>query len=237
MRNRAPGRLEFPVVYRKEWQDGFGARGWKLDVAIDDHEVVACTAYTGQKSRTSVLIHDLLDHLVSGFWLSGYYNEARATAMHGLRNGIEVRSSYEHMVEEILRSRKLGEPFQMFLPSRVVSGIPESCVLDAQKFDFLLERMSPEELRARLVQGFLAAGISGVPVAYEQWKKHGLVFETMHGLGCCLQRLQERGESLIAEADAEMAVGSFQISNEACKLVLEPGQDRARTELSEFVER
>ena len=82
MRNTLPGRLEFPLVYRREWQDGYGARGWKLDIAIQDHEVVACTSYTGQKSQTSVLIHDLLDHLVSGFWLSGYRNEARATAMH-----------------------------------------------------------------------------------------------------------------------------------------------------------
>jgi hypothetical protein len=236
MRKTLHGQLEFPLVYRTEWQDGYGAQGWKLDVSVNDKEVIACTSYTGQKSQTSVLIHDLLDHLVSGFWLSGYHNEARATAMHGLRNGIEVRSSYEQMIEEILQNRNLGEPFQKFLPSRAVKAIPENCVSDAQKFDFLLKSLGPHELRARLMQGFLLAGISGIPVACEQWKKQGLVFERMSAIGRCLQRLQERGEALIAEAGANLATGSFQISNEACKLVLELGQDRVRKELSDFVE-
>lgn len=236
MRHTIPGRLEFPLIYRREWQDGYGAQGWKLDIAIHDHEVIACTSYTGQKSQTSVLIHDLLDHLVSGFWLSGYHNEARATAMHGLRNGIEVRSSYEHMIEEILQSRNLGEPFQNFLPSKVVNGIPENCVLDVQKFDFLLERLGPHELRTMLLQGFLAVGISGIPVAYEQWKKQGLLFERMNAIGRCLQRLQERGEELIAEANANSATGSFQIANETGRLILALGQDGARKEISGFVE-
>lgn len=236
MRNTVPSRLEFPLVYRREWQDGYGAQGWKPDIAIQDHEVIACTSYAGQKSQTSVLAHDLLDHLASGFWLSGYRNEARATAMHGLRNGIEVRSSYEHMIEEILRSRNLGEPFQNFLPSKVVDGIPENCVLDAQKFDFLLERLGPHELRARLLQGFLAVGISGIPVAYERWKEQGLVFERMNAIGRCLQRLLETGEALIAETGADSATGLFQIGNEVCRLMLALGQDRARKELSDFVE-
>lgn len=231
----APVPLEFPVIYRTEWQDGYGAQGWKLDVSVNDREVIACTSYTGQKSQTSVLIHDLLDHLVSGFWLSGYSNEARATAMHGLRNGMEVRSSYERMIEDILKSRNLGEPFQRFLPSKVVDGIPQNCVTDAEKLDFLLEQRSPDKLRTMLLQGFLMLGIGGIPLAYEQWKKQNLLFERMNAIGRCLQRLQERGESLLAEASANIATGSFQVGNEACKLMLELGQDRARKELSDFV--
>lgn len=84
----------FDLTYHSEWQDGFGAQGWKLDLAMNNPQVIACTAYTGEKTQTSVLVHDILDHLVSGFWLSGYENEARATAMHGIRNGIEIRFSY-----------------------------------------------------------------------------------------------------------------------------------------------
>ena len=140
------------------------------------------------------------------------------------------------MIEEILRSRNLGEPFQSYLPSKVTDEIPKNCVLDAQKFDFLLERLGPHELRARLLQGFLAAGISGIPVAYEQWKKQGLVFEKMNAIGHCLQRLQESGEVLIAETDADSAAGLFQIGNEVCRLMLALGPDRARKELSDFVE-
>ena len=236
MRNTAPSQLEFPLIYRTEWQDGYGAQGWKLDIAVNDSEVIACSSYTGQKSQTSVLIHDLLDHLVSGFWLSGYRNEARATAMHGLRNGIEVRSSYERMIEDILQSRNLGEPFQNFLPSKVVAGIPQNCVTDTDKFEFLLKQRGLDELRTLMLQGFLALGIGGIPLAYEQWKKQNLRFEKMQAIGRCLQRLQERGESLIAEAGADMATGSFQISNEACQLMLELGRDRVRKELSDFVE-
>ena len=228
-------KLEFPLLYRSEWQDGYGAQGWKLDVAVKDRQVIACTSYTGQKSQTSVLIHDLLDHLVSGFWLSGYRNEARATAMHGLRNGIEVRSSYEHMIEDILRSKNLDEPFHDFLPSRLTEEIPENCVTDVEKFDFLLERLGAEELRSLLLQGFLRVVIGGIPLAYEQWKKQHLLFEEMNAIGRCLQRLQVRGESLIAETGVDRAAGSFQIGNEVCKLVLQLGQDRVQKDLSDFV--
>ena len=61
------GSLVVPVTYRKEWQDGFGARSWKLDAAANDRMVIASTSYTGEKIATSVLVHDLLDHCVSGF--------------------------------------------------------------------------------------------------------------------------------------------------------------------------
>ena len=235
MQTPVSDRHEFPLVYRTEWQDGYGAQGWKLDVAVNDREVIACTSYTGQKSQTSVLVHDLLDHLVSGFWLSGYRNEARATAMHGLRNGIEVRSSYESMIEDILRSRNLGEPFQYFFPSKLVDGIPQSVVTDEGKFDFLLKQLGPDELRIMLLQGFLMQGISGIPLAHQQWKKQNLLFERMNAIGRCLQRLQERGESLLSELGTDVARGSFQIGNENCKLMLELGQGHARKEFSDFV--
>lgn len=39
--------ITVPVIYRHEWADGFGARGWKLEVAIDDSEVIAATSETG----------------------------------------------------------------------------------------------------------------------------------------------------------------------------------------------
>lgn len=235
LRRTVSGHIEVPVVYRREWQDGFGAHGWKPDIAIRDREVIACTSYTGHKSQTSVLIHDLLDHLVSGFWLSGYYNEARATAMHGLRNGIEVRSSHEQMIEEIWQSRILGESFQNFLPSGLIDEVPANCVSDAQKLDFLQERLGPDQLRAMLLQGFLAAGISGIPVACERWREQGLVFEKMNAIGRCLQRLQERGETLIAETNVDSATGLFQIGNETCRLLLAPARDGAREEISDLV--
>lgn len=64
--------IVFPACYRDGWQDGYGACGWKLEVALSDPAIIACTAYTGKQVPTSVLVHDILDHLVSGFGLSGY---------------------------------------------------------------------------------------------------------------------------------------------------------------------
>ncbi len=62
--------LVIPVTYKREWQDGFGARGWKLDCALDDPNVIAATAETGCQINTSVLVHDILDHYISGFPLT-----------------------------------------------------------------------------------------------------------------------------------------------------------------------
>jgi hypothetical protein len=66
------------VTYRREWQDGFGARGWKLDIGIDDGYVIASTAYCGENIPTSILIHDIVDHHLCAFRLSGHRHEAMA---------------------------------------------------------------------------------------------------------------------------------------------------------------
>ncbi|HEB97490.1 MAG TPA: hypothetical protein ENI96_13790, partial [Sedimenticola thiotaurini] len=87
-------RMRIPVTYRDEWQDGFGARGWKLDASLMESTVISSTAYTGEKVPTSVLVHDILDHLLSGFGFSGHRNEAMAVVQLASRTGADIEISF-----------------------------------------------------------------------------------------------------------------------------------------------
>lgn len=205
------------MTYRTEWQDGFGARGWKLDFATNDPMVIACTAYTGEKSPTSVLVHDILDHFVSGFPPSGYLNEARATALHGLRNGLEVHSSYESMVDEILGSKGLEEPVDEFLPPFLIAEVPKEIIANDEKFACLLEKYGAEYLRQAMLKYFFQIGLSGIPMAMDNWRKHRIEFGKMNSMGRCIQCLLEDAEKIIAEWDVESARGRIVIGNDTCE--------------------
>ena len=56
------GSVQVPVTYKKVWDDGFGARGWKVNATIGDPAIIASTRETGLRINTSVFIHDILDH-------------------------------------------------------------------------------------------------------------------------------------------------------------------------------
>ena len=86
------------MSYRDEWEDGFGVRGWKLDAAMRDSTVIASTAYTGENVPTSVLIQDILDHLLCGFGFSGHRNEAMAVVQLASRTGVDAEISFCPMV-------------------------------------------------------------------------------------------------------------------------------------------
>ena len=64
------GHVDVAVTYKRQWDDGYGARGWKLDATIGDPAIIASTRETGEKIKTSVFVHDILDHLLSGFGIS-----------------------------------------------------------------------------------------------------------------------------------------------------------------------
>jgi hypothetical protein len=210
--------IAFALTYHSEWQDGYGAQGWKLDLARNDPAVVACTAYTGEKTPTSVLVHDILDHLVSGFPLSGYANEARATAMHGLRNGIEVRSSYEWMADELLNGDGRDE-LARFLPPDLLVGVPGGTGSDAA-IAALIAAHGRDRLKSRIVERFFGIGLSGIPVAFANWQKQRLEFERMHGIGLCLQALLVKAQDFIGRSAIEAATGRCQIGNMACEFIV-----------------
>lgn len=235
MRNTVPDALIFPVTFRAEWDDGFGAQGWKLDIATADPNVIACTSYTGIKSQTSVFVHDILDHLVSGFGLSGYVNEARATAMHGIRNGIEIRSSFEYMVDEILGTKLFVGDMDALLPHDVLQALPIAGASNYDKYGILLDKLSHEKLRDELLRGFFRVGISGIPIAYSHWTGHGLLFEKMTAIGLCLQQILEQAERLLHKKGVELAGGVFLVDNEACQFIFALGDESCPERILERV--
>ena len=210
------------VTYHAQWQDGYGAQGWKLDVAMDDPLVIACTAYTGGKTSTSVLVHDILDHLVSGFPFSGYANEARATAMHGLRNGIEVRSSYEWMVDEILNDNACEEQLTEFLQGTIVEGVAApNC--PGEMMASLIANHGRAKVKGHMVEGLFRAGLSGIPAALLSWEKQHLDFTRMHAIGMCLQGLLVEAQDVIENAAMEYAKGRIVVGNTACEFLIGAG--------------
>lgn len=207
---------QFDLIFRSEWQDGYGAQGWKLVMAMADPEVIACTAYTGSKTPTSVLVHDMLDHLVSGFRLSGYADEARATAMHGLRNGIEVRSSYEWMADEILRQPPSMNQLADLLPASTGDLIPAQAA-PHEAVALLLDRHGAAEIRRHVVEALFRVGLSGIPIALSNWRERRLDFGSMHAIGLCLQALLVEAQGMVTDWAAEAARGRVFIGNDACE--------------------
>lgn len=218
-RRQVSGML-LDVTYHSECQDGYRAQGWKLNLAMDDPAVIACTAYTGNKTPTSVLVHDILDHLISGFWLSGYINEARATAMHGLRNGIKIRSSYEWMVNEILSTNNLKEPISGLLPANISTSIPALTAPD-KTLELLLKNNHPADIRRHLMEGFFRTGLSGIPIAVSNWRTQCLDFGKMYSIGLCLQALLAEAQDIVVDWASETAKGQFFVGNEVCKFAVE----------------
>jgi hypothetical protein len=222
-KNKSAGRsaVLVPMTYRTEWPDGFGARGWKLDAAIADRPVIASTSYTGEKVPTSVLVHDILDHFVSGFGFSGHRNEAMATAQLGLRTGAEIRSSYALMVEEVTRGEVEGEGLDTFLPPSLTLHLPIEEIKPAEKMRHLAEKLGVNELRSMLLSHFYEMGLAGVPRAIASWRRHDLDYDRRAEMGLCLQRLLVRADSFSVGEDPPLLRATFLLTNEECILTLQ----------------
>lgn len=214
-----PGRVAVPMTFRTEWPDGFGARGWKLDAAIRDHQVIASTSYAGEKIPTSVLVHDILDHYISGYGFSGHRNEAMATAQLGLRTGTEIRSSYVLMVEEIVRGE--GEDLETFMPPSLMPHLLTQGQSPKEQMSHLADKLGVNELRSILLSHFYEIGLAGVPRAIASWRHYGLDYDRRADLGLCLQRLLMRAESLLAGQDPQYLHATFSLANDGCTLEIE----------------
>ncbi len=213
--------LSILVTYRHEWQDGYGARGWKLNCALDDPNVIAATAETGCRINTSVLIHDILDHYISGFPLSGHRNEAMALTQLASRTGSDPRADYEQMVDEdLMQGRVSGESFRSFLPEHLIRLLPEDSLSGKEIIEFLKEKTGHTSLRSILADHFFELGQQGIPMARANWRRHELDYEQRKGFGICLQNLLERGEEIIARGQHVDAAGKFVVSNRQCGLYI-----------------
>jgi len=204
-----------PVTYRSEWQDGFGVRGWKLDSALDDPNVIAATAETGCKINTSVLVHDMLDHAVSGFPLSGHRHEAMALIQLASRTDSDPQPDYAQMVDEdLMRGTVSCESMRSFLPQQLVRLLPKDPMSGGEIIAYLSEKKGSVTLRSMLIDHFIELGRQGNPLAMANWHNQGLDYAQRKEIGWCLQKLLVWVDGIVVEnayihADAEFRTGNL----------------------------
>ncbi len=211
----ANSSVQVPVTYKKAWDDGFGARGWKVNATIGDPEIIASTRETGQKINTSVFIHDILDHFLSGFGVSGHRSEAMALIQLSKRTGSDPGSDYEQLIrEDILYGRVNGEKLLAFLPDNLCSMIPENLEMTNKDIIiYLKEELGEKHLIKTLVAHFFKLGEAGEPHATESWKVLGLDTHRRTEIGCALQTLLEVIDLKVEELGIERLCGTIHINN------------------------
>lgn len=207
--------VQVPVTYKKVWDDGFGARGWKVDATIGDPEIIASTRETGQKINTSVFIHDILDHFLSGFGVSGHRSEAMALIQLSKRTGSDPGSDYEQLVrEDILNGRVNGEALMDFLPTDLYDLVPEnSTMTDRETIAFLREQIGEECLIKSLVNNFFRLGKKGEKHASDSWKTLGLDTNKRTEIGLALQALLRVVDQTVERLEVDELHGMISIEN------------------------
>jgi hypothetical protein len=207
--------VAIPVTYKKVWDDGFGARGWKVDATIGDPEIIASTRETGHRISTSVFVHDILDHFLSGFGVSGHRSEAMALVQLSKRTGSDPTADYEQLVrEDILNGRVNGEKFADFLPADLSALIPHGKTMTGREIiAFLCQQTGEERLVKSLVNNFFKLGVRGENHADESWKKLGLDPGKRKNTGLALQSLLEQVDRAVEAAGVEQLHGIIKINS------------------------
>ncbi len=215
-------RVRIPVTYKAEWQDGYGARGWKLDVAIDDPEVIAATAETGRRLPTSVLVHDILDHHLCGLALGGHRNEAIALHQLGLRTGADPQPDLMQMVDEdLIHGVIVGESMRTFLPDGLRALLPPDLSEDRPVIDYLADHMGRDALRLSLLRRLRDIGHAMADAAMAQYRRSGLDPARRGPLGSALQALLARADARALSEDWHEAHGEFALSDCRCSLEID----------------
>ena len=207
--------VQVPVTYKKVWDDGFGARGWKVDATIGDPEIIASTRETGRRINTSVFIHDILDHFLSGFGVSGHRSEAMALIQLSKRTGSDPGTDYEQLVrEDILNGRVNGEALMGFLPADLYDLVPESSTMtDRERIAFLREQIGEDRLIKSLVVNFFRLGKEGESHADKSWKILGLDTNKRTEIGLALQTLLGVVDQTVEELEVDELHGMISIDN------------------------
>ncbi len=213
--------LHIAATYCSQWQDGFGARGWKLNSATNDPMVIASNAETGDRIPTSVFVHDILDHHLSGLQLSGHRNEAIALTLLGERTATSPLPDFAQMVDEdLIRGNLNGEPMHSFLPAELVELAPLNIRHDNKLLiGFLMGRLGENELREQLIQTFVVNGRRGYVEAKRHWQCSGLDFKQRTSIGLAIQQLLKTFDEHFAEKDIGCISAEFILSNQQCTLI------------------
>lgn len=209
--------VSVPVVYRREWPDGYGARGWKLEAAIDDPEIIASTSEPGRRINTSVLIHDVLDHSLCGLPPSGHRNEAIALHQLSLRTGADPMPDLLQMVDEdLLYGNVIGESMRDFLPDDLRAHVPTDMTNGREIANYLARLLGREELRQKLADHLRSVGETGANAASENYRRTGLDYVQREPLGLAMQSLLARIDAIALEDAWEEAQGMFLLADGYC---------------------
>jgi len=217
--------VEVFATYRKEWNDEFGARGWKLNATIGDAEIIASTRQTGQRINTSVFVHDVLDHFLCGFGVSGHRSEAMALVQLAKRTGSSPGPDFKQMVtEDIMHGRVNGETLLTFLPQALRALLPSAQELtDKETVLYLEGEMGRDTLVATLVDHFFKLGSKGNNHAIESWSKLGLVADNAANTGIALQALLEIVDFEAERSAVDRLDASIVLNNEDCIFITTAG--------------
>jgi len=207
--------------YHSEWDDGFGARGWKLESTIGDDRVIASTPFTGNISETSVFVHDIVDHQLCGLRIGGHRNEAIAVFLHALRSGVPIDLSIASMVEEILTTSECGEKLKTFLPAYMLDEISvptchnnKALIAEVKKYYGIFTAYN------KLTEHYYKIGAEGVPNALSVWSSHGLDNVRRPAIGRCIQKLLQNADGHVQNNRLVMARGQIYVGNTKCKIVM-----------------
>ncbi len=210
-----------PVSYNYSWNDGFGARGWKLDCSIGEPSVIAATAETGCQISTSVLVHDILDHYLCGVGIGGHRNEAIALVQLAIRTGADPTSDLRQIIkEDILVGHVNGESMYDFLPLWLTNLLPSKVKDDLSIIQYLEGLLGENALGEALLDYFLALGAKGAWQARKNFEKDGLLYSRRTQMGRCLQSILQNADNAVVEAGIERTSGTFIVANDECSLKL-----------------
>jgi len=223
--------VSIPVSYRASWSDGFGARGWKLDANLDDPQIIAATSDASGAIPTSVLVHDMLDHLLCGFAPSGHRAEAMALEQLARRTGSDPTPDYRQMVrEDLLAGQVVGEPMVRFIGADLRHQLPRAAADwdDRSVVAALRERLGDQALVEHLVRRMAGLGRAGRPHALLSWRVTGLSYARRAELGLRLQRLLEQMDTWVETEALTETAGEIRIGPDGCAFAAEQGQQNLR---------
>ena len=224
---RAPVRLA--CVYRRSWQDGFGARGWKLADAVADPEIIASTAATGERIPTSVFVHDILDHALCGLGTSGHRNEAVALLQLAERTGADPTPDIAQMVDEdLMQGRAVGEPLRSFLPPDLAALVPAGTHDDRDVIATLAAQLGAPALRQRLIARFFELGETRAAAARGCYRNHGLDHARRGASGLALQGLLAWADALAQRRGWASATATISITERSCGFAIDTPEPCAR---------
>jgi hypothetical protein len=215
-----PDGVRVALRYRREWQDGYGARGWKLEAAVGDPAIIASTRETGDRIPTSVLVHDVLDHFLSGFAVSGHRAEAMATVQLSERTASPVERDFLQLVDEdLLFGQVNGESLASFLPADLLSRVPAAAAGGTRAMmHSLQQQLGRQALRERLVQRLFDLGKRGKPHARRCWRALGLEYGLRGRIGEALQRILQEADLDVERAGTAGLCARFLVGNRTCAL-------------------